>query len=209
MPIFDKPGDYQAFLKLLEQGRLRTNMRILGYCLMPNHWHLVLWPRRGVDLSCFVAWVCTTHVRRWREHRDSVGEGHLYQGRYKSFPVQDDLHLLTLLRYVEANPLRAGKVQRAQDWPWSSLGIGRMMDGRAVSMEPWPVHRPGNWAKEVNAALADRDLEAVRLSVKRGRPFGGAAWVARAAERLGLASSLRDPWRPRKERAVEKGDTPP
>ena len=106
MTIFNKAGDFEAFVKLLEEGRRRVGMRILGYCLMDNHWHLVLWPRRGKDLSSFVAWVCTTHVRRWREHSGG-GEGHLYQGRYKSFLVQQDEHFLALLRYVESNPLDA------------------------------------------------------------------------------------------------------
>ena len=103
MDIFSKPGDFQSFLKLLEEGRRHHGMRILGYCLMDNHWHLVLWPRHGRDLSRFMAWVSTTHVRRWREHRRSAGEGHLYQGRFKSFLIQDDRHFLTVLRYVEAD----------------------------------------------------------------------------------------------------------
>src|SRR5947208_2489185 len=108
MRIFTKPSDFDAFLKLLEEGRRRFMMRILGYCLMDNHWHLVLWPRRGADLSRFVAWISTTHVRRWRAHRGNTGEGHLYQGRYKSFITQDGRHLLTLLCYVEGNARRAG-----------------------------------------------------------------------------------------------------
>src|SRR5438046_8114769 len=117
--LFHKDGDFLDFLKLLEEGRQQFKMRILGYCLMHNHWHLVLWPRRGPELSRFVAWISSTHVRRWREHRGSVGQGHLYQGRFKSFIVQSDEHLLTLLRYVEANPLRGGLVRFAQDWRWS------------------------------------------------------------------------------------------
>src|SRR5437762_1476266 len=111
MNLFHKDSDFAAFLKILEEACLRFKMRLLAYCLMHNHWHLVLWPRRGVDLSRFVAWVSSTHVRRWREHRGNVGQGHLYQGRFKSFIVQNDGHLLSVLRYVEANPLRAGMVE--------------------------------------------------------------------------------------------------
>jgi len=96
MRIFQKRGDFEAFVKLLEEGRKRVGMRILGYCLMDNHWHLVIWPKRGKDLARFVGWVSTTHVRRWREHRHSGGLGHLYQGRYKSFLVQEDAHFLTV-----------------------------------------------------------------------------------------------------------------
>ena len=124
MKIFGKPGDYLAFMKLLEEGRQRTGMRILAFCLMPNHWHMVLWPKRAEDLSRFIGWVCTTHVRRWREHRHSVGEGHLYQGRFKSFPIQQGEPLYGVLRYVEGNARRAGLADRAEAWRYGSLYEG-------------------------------------------------------------------------------------
>jgi putative transposase len=168
MPIFEKPADYLAFLRLLEEGRERVGVRLLAYCLMPNHWHLVLWPRRAQDLSDYFRWVCTTHVRRWRAHRRSGGEGHLYQGRFKSFPIQRDEHLLAVMRYVEANARRAGLVERAEDWPYGSL-----------------------WSPP--------NLERLRTSVIRGRPYGGDRWTVTAAARLGLASTLRGPGRPRKQ----------
>src|SRR5437762_13864380 len=107
MKIFVKDGDFVAFLKLLEEGRKRSGIRILGFVLMDNHWHLVVWPRRDAELSRFVQWVTTTHVRRWREHRNNSGEGRLYQGRFKSFAVQSYEHWLTVLRYVWGNPLRS------------------------------------------------------------------------------------------------------
>lgn len=201
MNLFDKDGDFAAFLALLELARQRfPSVRVLAYCLMHNHWHLVLWPRRGADLSRFIGWLCSTHVRRWRTHRGNVGLGHLYQGRFKSFVVQpDDLHLLTLLRYVEANPLRARMVRRGQDWPWSSLGTGV---GVRVQMCAWPVDRPRDWTATVNERLPEATLEQVRTSVRRDRPMGSEAWTRRIAKRLGAESTLRDPWRPRKR----KGD---
>lgn len=199
MDIFEKAGDFQSFIKLLEQGRQRYSMRILAYCLMNNHWHLVLWPRSGQDLSKFVAWISTTHVRRWRAHRGNTGEGHLYQGRFKSFLIQDDHHFLTAVRYVEANPSRAGMVQQAEAWPWSSLGGAPGSDQTKVQLAPWPVERPGQWARRVNELLDPARLERVRLSVARNRPFGDDQWTDRVAKRYGLQSTLRDPWRPTKE----------
>jgi putative transposase len=198
MDIFEKAGDFQSFIKLLEEGRQRGSMRILGYCLMDNHWHLVLWPRHGGDLSRFLGWVCTTHVRRWREQRGNTGQGHLYQGRFKSFLVQDSEHFLTLMRYVEANPLRAGMVQQAQAWPWSSLGGAAGSDGVKVQLATWPVSRPPRWQQQVNELVDARTLARVHLSIARGRPFGDDSWTARVARRYGLESTLRDPWRPRK-----------
>ncbi len=198
MDIFTKAGDFQLFLKLLEEGRRRHSMRILGYCLMDNHWHLVLWPRHGRDLSKFIGWVSTTHVRRWRAHRDSAGEGHLYQGRFKGFLIQDDRHFLTVMRYVEGNPLRAGMVPRAEAWPWSSLGGAAGSDQTKVQIADWPVEKPRRWAQRVNAMLDETTLGRLRQSIARGRPFGDDEWTARVARRHGLESTLRDPWRPRK-----------
>ncbi|HTW95712.1 MAG TPA: transposase [Tepidisphaeraceae bacterium] len=198
MDIFTKPGDFAAFIKLLEEGRRRTDMRILAYCLMDNHWHLVVWPKRGRDLSRFMQWVGTTHVRRWREHRGNAGEGHLYQGRFKGFMIEADEHLLTVLRYVEGNRVRSGLVKRAQDWPWSSLAGQAGADGVRVQLCQWPVERPRNWAGVVNEVIESKTLGELQTSLARGRPFGSAEWVGKMAARHGLERTLRDPWRPKK-----------
>ena len=162
---------------------------------MPNHWHLVLWPRQDKELSRFVGWLSTTHVRRWREHRRKVGEGHLYQGRFKSFPVQEDPHLLTLLRYVEGNARRARLVARAEQWPWCSVASDPPF---RIAVDPWPVERPANWLQIVNRPLHDDELEDLRRRLHRGQPFGTEAWTQATARRLGLTHTLRNPWRPRK-----------
>jgi putative transposase len=198
MNIFTQPSDFQAFVKLLEEARQRFDMRLLGYCLMHNHWHLVLWPRRGPDLSRFMGWLCTTHVRRWREHRGSAGQGHLYQGRFKSFLIQEDEHFLNVLRYVEANPLRAAIVRHAQDWPWSSLGRAPGSDNLSLQLTPWPLDKPARWTHQVNQQLDPKTLQRLHDCIARNRPFGDDAWTSRTAKRLHLESTLRDPWRPRK-----------
>jgi putative transposase len=196
--IFGKAGDFLAFLKILEEGRKRTRMRILGYCLMGNHWHLVVWPRRAKDLSTFMQWITSTHVRRWREHRRNVGEGHLYQGRFKSFPVQSDPSLLNVLRYVEANPLRAKLVERAEAWRWSSL---TNYEGDApVTLTPWPIDRPEDWVERVNTPAETSETDKLRRCINRGQPFGEPKWVQKTVVRLGLQSTLRDPWRPKKRK---------
>jgi putative transposase len=201
MNLFDKPGDFEAFAKLLDEACQRFGMRILAWCLMHNHWHLVLWPRRDGDLSRFMQWLGTTHVRRWRQHRRNVGEGHLYQGRFKSFVVQADEHLLVLIRYIEANPLRARLVRRAQDWLWSSLNES----GRArLQLAACPVDRTQDWARVVNEAIEPRELERVRTSLQRGRPMGSDRWAKRVAAKLGMISTLRDPWRPKNARKLKR-----
>ena len=120
MQIFDKERDYDAFERILDEAVGRVKMRLLAYCVMPNHWHLVVWPRREGDLSTFVGWLTLTHTQRWHAHRHSVGSGHVYQGRFKSFLVESDEHLGTVCRYVERNALRAGNRSRPGTCSWAS-----------------------------------------------------------------------------------------
>jgi len=119
--IFKKADDFIAFEQLLAEGQERFGMRICGYCMMSNHWHLLLWPRGDGDLSDFLHWVTLTHTQRYHAAHGTAGIGHVYQGRFKSFPVQSDRHYLTVLRYIEANPLRAGIVEAPGVYPWSSF----------------------------------------------------------------------------------------
>ncbi len=121
MTIFEKDGDYEAFELVLEEAVDRTQTRLLAYCVMPNHWHLIVWPHQDGEVSRFVGWLTLTHTQRWHAHRHTRGSGHVYQGRFKSFPVQGDEHFLTACRYVERNALRANLVERAEDWRWCSL----------------------------------------------------------------------------------------
>src|SRR5438876_11827240 len=143
MRLFHKPADYAAFERVLAEACKRFDVMLLAYCLMPNHWHLVLLPRSATALARFMGWLCVTHVRRHHQHYHSSGGGHLYQGRFKSFPAENDPYLLTLLRYVESNALRAGMVRVAQDWRWCSLWARGRREA-IVPMCDWPVERPRN-----------------------------------------------------------------
>lgn len=120
-PVFHKAADYDAFLSLIADACERLPMRVLGYCLMPNHFHLVLRPHDDGDLSRWMQWLLTSHVRRYHKHHRTPGGGHVWQGRFKAFPIELDEHLQAVLRYVERNPLRANLVKHAEDWRWSSL----------------------------------------------------------------------------------------
>jgi len=105
--IFHKEGDYEAFENVLAEGLVRYPCRILSSQLMPNHWHFVLQPTEDGGMSNFLRWVTLTHMMRYHAHYQTAGEGHVYQGRFKSFPVQDDGHFRVLCRYVERNAQRA------------------------------------------------------------------------------------------------------
>src|SRR5438132_8128413 len=118
--VFHHDRDYATFVRLIRKAVVRIPVRVLGYCLMPNHFHLVLWPRRDGDLSDWMQWLLTAQVRRYQRLYKKP-PGHVWQGRFRAFPIQEDEHLLSVLRYVERNALRAELVKRAEDWPWSSL----------------------------------------------------------------------------------------
>jgi putative transposase len=198
MKIFDDDEDYDAFDRILWQAVERSETRLLAYCVMPNHSHLVVWPRKDDELSRFVGWLTLTHTQRWLAHRHSAGSGHVYQGRFKSFPVQADDHFYTVARYVERNALRAGLVRRAENWRWSSLF--RWLRGSTEDKQllaAWPVARRPNWSEHVNGAQTAAELQAIRRSIERGRPFGNERWIERAADRLDLETTLRPRGRPR------------
>jgi putative transposase len=197
MRLFHKDGDYAAFLRVLQEGLERYPVELLTYCLMENHWHLVLRPRRDDSLGRLMGWVGVTHVRRHHEHYRTRGGGHLYQGRFKSFPVQEDRHFLTLCRYVEANAVRAGMVKNAENWFWGGYHARQRGDGSAP-MSAWPVDRPRNWLALLNNPLDEDQIGEVRTSVNRGRPLGDEKWVGATARRLGLMFTLRDVGRPKK-----------
>jgi len=158
--VFHQDEDYAAFLKLLLQGNERLPLRLLAYCLMPDHFHLVLWPHHDGDLSRWMQWLLTSHVRRYHRHYDS--SGHVWQGRFKAFPIQQDEHLLTVLRDVERNPVRAKTlpVRKAQRWSWSSAGTPPK-GVEKPSIDAWPVRRPAHWLKWVNEPQTEAEVSAI------------------------------------------------
>lgn len=198
LPLFEQPGDYAAFETILAEAAGRTRIRLAADCLMPTHWHLLLWPRHDEELSEVLRWITVTHTRRWHAHRKTAGTGPVYQGRFKSFPVQTDEHFLTVVRYVERNALRAKLVSRAEDWRWGSLWRRIQGDPELSAwLSDWPIERPRDWVARVNRPHTASELESLRLSVQRGRPFGEEAWVDRMAKRFGMESTVRPRGRPR------------
>ena len=196
VPIFQKPGDFAWFESLMKKAHRRTPLRILSYCLMPNHWHMVLWPRHDGQMPEFMSWLTGTHAQHWRIHRNTVGNGHVYQDRYKSFPIQDSTYFLTVCRYVERNALRANLVDRAEKWIWSSLWRRENENGLEL-LEDWPIRRPEKWIDWVNQPQTTAELQALRACVQRNRPYGDPQWQERTAKELGLESTLHPRGRPR------------
>jgi len=167
--LFTQPGDYKEFLWLLRNAPLLKDVQLLAYCVMPNHWHLAVMPSNLEALSAYLQWVTGTHGLRWRRRYGHDVAGHVYQGRFKSVPILNDRHLFTVLRYVEANPVRAGLVTKALDWPWSSRSLPR--DPAAPARAPWPWPEPPNWDQMLDRPQSEHELRAVRSALRKGTPI--------------------------------------
>ena len=205
--LFSDNPDYEVFEHALVEARRRFQLRLLAFCVMPNHWHMLAWPRDNAELSRFMQLLTVKHASRWHASRGTGGTGHVYQGRFKCFPIQSDDHLLRAYRYVERNALRANLVARAEDWRWGSLWH-RIHGDPSGLLSEGPVELPDDWVRVVNEAQSPAELAALRRSVEFGTPFGSKEWTLAAAARLGLASTLRPRGRPLKPRAEESDDAP-
>ncbi len=198
LPIFKKEKDYEAFENILEEAKDKYSMRILAYCLMPNHWHLILHPKKDGDLNLFMQWITLTHTQRWHAHYHSVGYGHIYQGRYKSFLIQNDRYLLSVCKYVESNAFRANLTKKAEDWKWSSLW--RREQGNSKQKEllsSWPVDTPKDYLASINRSQAEKELGYIRECSNKNRPFGDDSWLDKVVNKFGLEMTLRNPGRPK------------
>ncbi len=202
MTLFEEPADYEAFERVFELALHRFDgICLLAYCVMPNHWHLVLYPTEAGLLSTFMAWLSQTHAQRWLVHRGKVGTGHVYQDRFRSFPVQPGRHFATVARYVERNPLRAGLVERAEAWRWSSLWRTEYgsPEQRGI-LTPWTIagwERPPDWLKQVQAPQTEAEYAAVQTCRERGRPLGDPVWRDHLVRQHGLEPVMRPARRPR------------
>lgn len=192
LPIFFEQEDYILFETILEEVQEKYNMRILAYCLMPNHFHLVLYPHQDGDLQKFMQWLTLTHTQRWHTQNKTIGTGHLYQGRYKSFIIENDRHLSTVIRYVERNPLRAKLVKKAENWYFCSLA--RRLSPHTSKhklLSDWPIPVPRDYLSFVNTPISESEQESIRYCVNRGKPFGSDSWNDTIINKYGLQSTIR------------------
>lgn len=201
VPIFDDDKDYKQFEDILEEAVEKYNMRLLSYSLMPNHWHLVLYPKNNGDLGVFIGWLTNTHTRRWHTKKKTVGQGHLYQGRYKSFLCQKDDHLLNLIRYVERNAKKANIVNSAENWKWSSVWRREKgTDKHKKLLSSWPIAQPKNYLEILNQPQTMEEEKTLEKSITKDVPYGSKNWVVKIVKKFGLEQVLRGVGRPRKSK---------
>lgn len=197
--IFKTAEDYALFEELLTKAKKETNMRILAYCLMPNHWHLVLYPRNDGDLGLFMHRLTNTHTRLVRTSTGTVGYGHLYQGRYKSFLIQDDTHLLTVIKYVERNAVRAKLALTCESWRWGSAHCRlKGSPQQKKLLDESLTMLPTNYRAWINEPEKSEELAGIRQSVDKGVPYGSGRWVDAMVDCHGLESTRRSAGRPKK-----------
>ncbi len=194
--VFHTEEDYRHFISLMKEAKERFPVKLFAYCLMPNHFHMVVQPDRGEELSRWMHWLMTSHVRHY--HRLYQTSGHVWQGRFKSFLVQGDRYLLAVLRYVEGNPVRAGLVKAAGDWPWSSHGERLGSSSQFRLMDAPPLDLPPDWDEFVSRPLLEKELARIRQNILRQAPYGDTDWCLAVAREVGLESTLRPRGRPRK-----------
>lgn len=200
--VFHKDEDYAAFLGLMQQARLKHPVRLHAWCLMPNHFHMLVQPEHGDELNKYMQWLMTSHVRRYHAHYKT--SGHVWQGRYKSFIIQSDEHLLTVARYIEANPVRAGLSSTAAQWRWSSH-TDRTAGSDGLQPDTFLLSLPDDWTAYVDMPLTDKEIEKLRKSVNRQTPFGKEDWQNELCREMGMESTLRPVgWPKGKKRAINK-----
>ena len=189
--ILETPEQYDAFVRVLREALEKHPIRLLAFSPMPTHFHLVVWPTTDTQTPDFMHWLTATHAIRWRKSNDTVGQGAVYQGRYKAVPVQTDEHFLRVVRYVERNALRARLVRRAEDWRWNSLWH-RHIARDAFPLAPWPVACPEDWLARVNRPQTPDEIAAIRRSINCGYAYGNASWQEEIAKTLGYRRGLRE-----------------
>lgn len=174
VPIFHTEEDYKDFEYLLNEVKETYYIRILAYVIMPNHWHLLVYPQKDGELSRALQWLGTSHTRRFHVRTKTIGGGHLYQGRYKSFLIENDSHLLTVLKYVERNPVRAKLCEYPEGWRWGSAYrriCGSLIEKRILG--ELPVDLPNDYVDWIRISEPSEDLKTIRNSVNKGASYGG------------------------------------
>jgi putative transposase len=207
--LFREPTGYERFLNLLARAKRRYRIDLFAYCLMPNHWHLVVRAVFSGDLPKFMRWLTRVHAQRWRIDHDTVGRGAVYQGRYRAVPVSQDRHFLTVCRYVERNARRAGLAERSEAWPWSSASTLPIRNCQRPPLAVWPIPRPASWSELLNQPEPDTVLHGVRTAIRSSTPIGDEVWSESTAVALGLEHRPRGrTLRPRSGRiSQDRGST--
>ncbi|MEY3784538.1 MAG: hypothetical protein RLZZ230_860 [Candidatus Parcubacteria bacterium] len=198
LQIFNNEEDYELFEEVLQDAWDIYQPNILAYCVMPNHFHVVIKTKEDGEMSQFMKWFTQTHASRWHAKNKTHGSGSLYQGRYKSFIIQDDQHLFTVLRYVERNPLAAKLVTKPLNWKYSS--VYRRYEGSVEQkklLSSWAIEEPDNYLDILTQPMTPKEIERLEQSETKSTPYGDEEYVLNTIEQYGLKATARNSGRPK------------
>ncbi len=193
--LIENHSDFEALARILREVLHQSNVEILSYQVMRNHWHFVMICKRIADLSTLMHRFQGRHANNWAGAHRARGRGYVYQGRFRSVPVQTSHSLFRVCRYVERNALRQNLVAKAEDWEWGSLHA-RCNDYYPIPLAQWPIPPPPDWIEVVNTPQTDSELADLRNCVHRDQPIGDEDWVKAVAPFVGM--TLRSVGRPKK-----------
>lgn len=198
LQIFNNEEDYELFEGVLQDAWDIYQPNILAYCVMPNHFHIVIKTKEDGQMSLFMKWFTQTHASRWHAKNKTHGSGSLYQGRYKSFIIQDDQHLFTVLRYVERNPVTAKLVTKPLNWKYSS--VYRRYEGdteKKKLLTPWAIEEPVDYLDILTQPMTAKEIDRLEQSERKSTPYGDEEYVLSAIEQYGLKATTRNSGRPK------------
>jgi putative transposase len=175
LTLFESRRAYRAFVDLIDEAQTARPVRVLALCVMPNHWHFVLWPETDGQVEGFVGWLSLTHAKRLHRWRGSTGTGPVYPRRFRASPIESGRGLYRVIRYVERNPCAAGLASTPSAWPWSSAS-----PACSIRVAAWPVPQPPDWASYLSQPVESDELRDIRRALKleplRRRPASSASF---------------------------------
>lgn len=164
--IFQNPYDYMQVLQVLGEALEKFPISLYAFCIMPNHWHLLLQASKPKAVSRFMHWFGTTHTTRYRKSHETVGRGALYQNRFRSHPVHGAAAFIKTAAYIEQNALTAGLVSKVSAWRWGSA-----FQKPALPLTPWPIPKPTDWKQLTREPLDGETLQRLRFATRSSTRF--------------------------------------
>ncbi len=198
--LFCTDEDYALFRSLMSEAVYKFNLRILEWVLMPNHWHMLIFPETKNQVSEFMHWLCGIHAKKWRAEKDNEGNGALYQDRFKAFLVKPGLHVDRLRNYLAMNPVKANLVDNPFDWIWGSAKrVHRDCLISTIPISKGPPPSPSDLKELLSTPLnlTETQIDRLEKSFLKGLPYGDDVWTEQMIEEYHLEHTLRKAGRPK------------
>ena len=175
LTIFQSIADYVRFETCLKEMISNFPLRLFAFCIMPNHYHLLVEGETGPAVIKGLHWLGTTHAVRLRRDTSSIGRGAVYQNRFRAYPIQRNGAFYRVAHYIERNPVDANLCRSPDDWLWSSAKPEKSQD---LNLAEWPISKPKNWMETIRKPLDEIVRDEIRCHETLQHPLGDPDWVA-------------------------------